>query len=184
MSTADLPHLASPLAVPKDTIAVSEALLAKVLEPYSHKGCRYLLDAEYQATENSVVALGNFSIAEPAYIRSTGHFNTVELFMCFNQLAYSAFAPAIANEQIPEFRGWSLADYLNNQLPSMFVKTASSRFKTPINAQSFSARLVSADFEVIERTMRYLKVPCAIEFWDDAGGAASGEVELAVINIP
>ena len=167
-----------------DTISIAEDLLIRVLEPYSYKGCRYLIDAEYRATADSVRAHGNFCIAESAYIRSTGHFNAVELIMCFNQLAYAAFAPAILNEEIPVFRGWSMSDYFDYQLPSMLIKTTSTRFRRPINAHKFSARLLCRDFQIIERTWRYLLVPCAIEFWDENGGAASGEIELAVLNIP
>lgn len=148
---------------------IPEDLLVKVLEPYSYKGCRYLLDAEYEATETSVSAVGNFSIKEPAYIRDTGHFNAAEWVLCFNQLAYSAFAPAILNEVIPEFRGWSIEDYFNYQLPSMLIKTTKSRFKRPIKSQKFSARLLCRDFEVVDRTIRYLKIPCTVEFWDEDG---------------
>ncbi|WKG01707.1 FcoT family thioesterase [Mycolicibacterium sp. HK-90] len=166
------------------TAPIPEDLLVKVLEPYSYKGCRYLLDAEYEATETSVFAIGNFSIKEPAYIRDTGHFNAAEWVLCFNQLAYSAFAPAILNEQIPEFRGWSIDDYFNYQLPSMLIKSTASRFKRPIKSRRFSARLLCKDFEVVDRTIRYLKIPCTVEFWDEDGGSASGEVELAALNIP
>lgn len=167
-----------------DTAPIPEDLLSKVLEPYAYKGCRYLIDGHYQATEDSVLAYGTFSIDEPAYIRATGHFNAVELVMCFNQLAYSAFAPAIVNEEIPQLRGWSIADYFDLQLPSMLIKNTKSRFKRPINAKKFYARLLCKDFQVVERTFRYLSVPCAIEFWDDEGGYATGEVELAALNIP
>ncbi|OMC29573.1 hypothetical protein A5740_17615 [Mycobacterium sp. GA-1841] len=166
------------------TAPIPEELLVKVLEPYSYKRCRYLLDAEYEASETSVFALGNFSIKEPAYIRDTGHFNAAEWVLCFNQLAYSAFAPAILNEQIPEFRGWSMEDYFNYQLPSMLIKSTASRFKRPIRSHKFSARLLCNDFEVVDRTIRYLKIACKVEFWDEDGGAASGEVELAALNIP
>lgn len=167
-----------------DTAPIEEHLLVKVLEPYAYKGCRYLQDASYKATEDSVLAYGNFSINEPAYIRSTGHFNAVELIMCFNQLAYSAFAPAILNEEIPVLRGWSIADYFDLQLPSMLIKNTASRFKSIIHAQQFSARLLCQDFEVVDRRLRYLSIKCGIEFWDEFGGAASGEVELAALNIP
>lgn len=167
-----------------DMAPIAEDLLARVLEPYVYKNSRYLIDAEYNATENSVLAYGNFSIGDPSYIRSTGHFNAVEWVLCFNQLAYSAFAPAILNEEIPVLRGWSIDDYFNYQLPSMLIKTTASRFRRPINANKFSARLLCKDFEVIERSWRYLKIPCAIEFWDEEGGSASGEVELAALNIP
>ncbi|MEI7714530.1 MAG: FcoT family thioesterase [Mycobacterium sp.] len=163
---------------------IAEDLLARVLEPYACKGSRYLIDATCRATEDSVLAYGNFSIGDSSYIRSTGHFNAVEWVLCFNQLAYSAFAPAILNGEIAALRGWSIDDYFNYQLPSMLIKNTASRFKRPINAQKFSARLLCKDFEVIERTWPYLKVPCAIEFWDEQGGAASGEVELAALNIP
>jgi len=73
-------------------------------------------DAQYSATEDSMLAYGNFTIGDSAYIRSTGHFNAVELIICFNQLAYSAFAPAVLNEEIRVFRGWSIDDYCQYQL--------------------------------------------------------------------
>lgn len=184
MSTINLTPIDQAGREPIDTAPIPEDLLVKVLEPYAYKGCRYLIDAEYKATENSVLAYGNFTVPESAYIRSTGHFNAVELLLCFNQLAYSAFAPAIVNEEIPVLVGWSIEDYFNYQLPSMLIKTTSSRFRRPINAHKFSARLLCENFEVINRSLRYLKVPCAIEFWDDDGGSAFGEVELAALNIP
>lgn len=167
-----------------DTAPIEEHLLVKVLEPYAYKDCRYLIDASYKATADSVLAYGNFSISEPAYIRSTGHFNAAELILCFNQLAYSAFAPAILNEEIPVLRGWSISDYFDLQLPSMLIKNTASRFKRMIHAQKFSARLLCQNFEVVDRRLRYLSIQCSMEFWDEYGGAASGEVELAALNIP
>ena len=104
--------------------------------------------------------------------------------MCFNQLAYSAFAPAILNEEIPVLRGWSISDYFDLQLPSMLIKNTASRFKRMIHAPAFSARLQCQNFQVVDRRMRYLNIECSIEFWDEFGGAASGEVELAALNIP
>ncbi|MBY0443227.1 MAG: FcoT family thioesterase [Mycobacteriaceae bacterium] len=184
MSRAETTHPGQTLTESTETIPIAESLLSKVLEPYSYKGCRYLLDAQYQATENSVLAYGNFRIEESAYIRSTGHFNAVELVLCFNQLAYSAFAPAIINNAIPALRGWSIDDYYRHQLSSMLIRRTSSQFKKPINPQKFSARLLCQNFQVIERSWRYLLVPCTIEFWDEDGGAASGEIDLAALNIP
>ncbi|MHA7665967.1 FcoT family thioesterase [Mycolicibacterium sp. HS_4_1] len=184
MSTLDLKS--NDLADPADeeTSPIAEDLLARVLEPYSYKGCRYLIDAQYRATDDSMLAVGNFSIPEPVYIRSTGHFNAVELVLCFNQLAYSAFAPAVARGEVAGMRGWSVEQYFEHQLPSMLIRATSSRYKRPINAQKFSARLVCKDIEIVERTWRYLKIPCAIEYFDEDGGSAFGEFELAVLNIP
>lgn len=176
--------IASPHPALSDAAPIAEDVLATVLEPYTYKGCRYLVEAVSQAEADSVLAQGTFTIAESAYIRSTGHFNAVELVLCFNQLAYSAFAPAIGDGIIPAFRGWGLEDYCKHQLSSMFIRTSSSRFKRPIDANKFSARLECRNFEIVQRTVRYLRVPCAIEFWDEQGGSAFGEFELAALNIP
>lgn len=184
MSNVELATCIPDSAQSTDTVPIAENLLSRVLEPYSYKGCRYLLDAESKATADSVLAYGNFRINESAYIRSTGHFNAVELVLCFNQLAYSAFAPAIINKEIPALRGWSIDDYYQHQLASMLIRSAASRFRKPINPRKFSARLLCHDLQVVERRWRYLLVPCAIEFWDEDGGAASGEIELAALNIP
>lgn len=167
-----------------DTVPIAEDLLSTVLEPYSYKGCRYLINAECKSTADSVLAYGNFRIDESAYIRGTGHFNAVELLLCFNQLAYSAFAQGVVNEDISVLRGWSIAHYCKHQLSGMLIKSTSSLFKRPINPQKFSARLVSQDFQIVERTSRYLLLPSTIEFWDENGGAATGEVELVALNIP
>lgn len=137
MSHTDLTPCTRVLAS-SGTVPIAEELLARVLEPYSCKGCRYLIDAQYSATEDSVLAYGNFTIGESAYIRSTGHFNAVELILCFNQLAYSAFAPAVLNEEIRVLRGWSIDDYCQHQLSSMLIRKASSRFRKPLNPQKLS----------------------------------------------
>ena len=112
MSTTEL---TSPMGAAESagTERIPEELLTRVLEPYAYKGCRYLTDATYRATGDSMYATGNFSIPESVYIRSTGHFNAVELVLCFNQLAYSAFAPAVRRGEIDGFRGWSIDDYFD-----------------------------------------------------------------------
>ncbi|GAA2406829.1 FcoT family thioesterase [Mycolicibacterium llatzerense] len=183
MSTTEL---TSPMdtAESAGTEQIPEELLARVLEPYAYKGCRYLTDATYRASGDSMYATGNFSIPESVYIRSTGHFNAVELVLCFNQLAYSAFAPAVRHGEIDGFRGWSIDDYFENQLSSMLIRSTASRYKRQIDAGKFSARLTCEGIEVVERSWRYLKVPCAIEFYDADGGSAFGEFELAILNIP
>lgn len=66
----------------------------------------------------------------------------------------------------------------------MLIRSTASRYKRQIDARRFSARLTCEGIEVVERSWRYLKVPCAIEFHDDDGGSASGEFELAILNIP
>lgn len=187
MSGADITassETALPRVQPRHTAPIAEDLLAQALEPYSYKGCRYLLDAEYGLAADSVTAHGNFSIGDSAYIRSTGHFNAVELTLCFNQLAYTTFAHGTANGDISAFRGWSVADYCHHQLSSMLIKSASSRFRRPIDANRFSAALYAHDFQIVERAHRCLRFQNIVEFWDQSGGSATGAFEIVVINIP
>lgn len=165
-------------------VPIAEDVLSRVLEPYSYKGCRYLTDAEYGITSDAVHAQGSFGINESAYIRSTGHFNAVELVLCFNQLAYSAFAQGVVNEDIWAFRGWSFEDFCRNQLAGMLIKSTSSRFRRLVDSRHFSARLQARDFHIVDRSSRYLQFHSTIEFWDESGGSASGEFEIAVLNIP
>ncbi|MFW3112487.1 hypothetical protein MHAE_01820 [Mycobacterium haemophilum DSM 44634] len=44
--------------------------------------------------------------------------------------------------------------------------------------------MVSRDFEIVERTWRYLLFSNTIEFWDENGGAATGDFEISILNIP
>lgn len=184
MSHTDVTPSAQSAVESMATVPIAEDLLARILEPYSYKGCRYLIDAEFKAANDAVLAYGNFRIDDSAYIRSTGHFNAVELILCFNQLAYCAFAQGVVNDDISAFRGWSIADYCEHQLSSMLIKSASSRFRRPINPRAFSARLLCQDLRIVDQKSRYLLVPSTVEFWDEDGGAASGEVELVALNIP
>ena len=167
-----------------DTVAIAEDLLSRVLEPYSYKGCRYLIDAECKSTADSILTYGNFGIEESAYIRGTGHFNAVELVLCFNQLAYSAYAQCVVNDDISALWGWSIEDYCENQLSSVLIKSTSSQFKRQINPRKFSARLHTHDLRIVERSWRYLQLSNTIQFWDDNGGFATGEFEIAILNIP
>jgi len=177
----------STLIQPLREFRIEPEFVGEVLKPY-RPNCRYLKSAkavfEGEPSWETLTTEGEFGIGESCYIDDTGHFNAVEFVLCFNQLAYCAFAPAVLNGEIAALRGWSIEDYFNYQLPSMLIKTTASRFKRQINASKFSARLSCKDFEVVERSLRYLKIPCAIEFWDEQGGSASGEVELAALNIP
>ncbi|WP_424399102.1 FcoT family thioesterase [Mycobacterium uberis] len=167
-----------------DAFPIAENLLGRVLEPYSYKRCRYLIDAMYRATADSVLAYGNFRIDESAYIRGTGHFNAVELVLCFNQLGYSTYAQGVVSNDISALRNWSITDYCRNQLSSILIKSTSSQFKKLINPQKFSARLHVHNLRIVDRTWRYLQLSNTIEFWDDNGGSATGEFEVAILNIP
>ncbi|SKV74403.1 Probable fatty acyl CoA thioesterase type III FcoT [Mycobacteroides abscessus subsp. abscessus] len=79
---------------------------------------------------------------------------------------------------------WSIDDYCENQLASMLIKSTSSRFRRLVNPRQFSARLQARDFHIVDRSWRYLQFHSTIEFWDQDGGSAAGEFDIAVLNIP
>ncbi|MBL1368265.1 hypothetical protein JL858_18920, partial [Acinetobacter baumannii] len=45
-------------------------------------------------------------------------------------------------------------------------------------------RLQARDFHIVDRSWRYLQFHSTIEFWDQDGGSAAGEFDIAVLNIP
>jgi hypothetical protein len=184
MSGAKATTSAPPKFESMDTAPITEDVLSTVLECYSYKGCRYLIDAEYGATHDSLLANGNFTIGDSAYIRNSGHFNAAEMVICFSQLMYCALAQGTANKDISAFHGWSIDDYYKIQLPGILIKSTSSVFRRPINPRQFSARFQARDFRIIERTCRYLQFQSTIKFWDKEGGAATSEYEIAVLDIP
>ncbi len=92
-----------------------------MLEPYSCKGCRYLIDAQYSATEDSVLPMATSRSVSPPIFEASGTTRRTSI-LCFNQLAYSAFAPAVLNEEIRVLRGWSIDDYCQHQLSSMLIR--------------------------------------------------------------
>ncbi|MEO1375818.1 MAG: FcoT family thioesterase, partial [Cyanobacteria bacterium J06635_10] len=50
----------------------------------------------------------DFSIPESCYIDDTGHFNSVEFNICYNQLFYIIIAYLIKNQLLEVMKDWNL----------------------------------------------------------------------------
>ncbi len=109
------------------TDVLSQDLLTSFLEPYK-EDCKYLKKAEFHypdprnildksKIENQVLWLikADFSIAESCYIADTGHFNSVEFNICYNQLFYVMIAYLIENQLLSVMKHWDLKIYKRRQ---------------------------------------------------------------------
>lgn len=162
------------------TVPVDDALLARVLAPY-FPSCRYLHSAEAVFDQSGPPALlrGELSIPTSCYIDDTGHFNSVEFNICYNQLIYTLMAQCVVSRVTAPFAAMSLDEYLRRQLPDVLIHDFASKFKQPMGIGRFFGE-VRID-EVRDRR-RFLFVRTTVRFWDDGGGASEGAVSLAIVD--
>lgn len=170
---------------------VDSSFMKKVLNPYMPH-TTYLTNASLVICyndDNSIFAIkgyGDFSIPQSCYIDDTGHFNAVEFNICYNQLAYVTFAEAIKEGYLQKFSpnlyknsNFELEAYLENQLSSMLIVKFNSKFLKGINSRSFSAEFT---IEKISARKGSSFSNTKIEFFDDFGGSANGNILLAYAN--
>lgn len=162
---------------------VDGALLDSVLTPYK-LDCRYLKQAivEVGGPDGTVATIrGELGIPHSCYIDDTGHFNSVEFNICYNQLVYVLMAQLVVSEVTPYFAAMSLGEYLERQLPDVLIHDFSSKFKRPLDMRRFGGRVT---IRTTAKRSRFLFVRTECEFADDAGGAARGDVTLAIVDRP
>jgi FcoT-like thioesterase domain len=157
-----------------------DILMEKVLEVYFPQ-FRYLKHSEFSYPEIK----GKFEIPSSFYVTSTGHFNGIEAILCYNQLAFTFFANSI-EKKIPELMRLdpvSLEDFVSTrQLPDSYIaKINSLKFKRPIDSLNFYGELKLIRPSKLGRTA-FLSTK--INFWDDHGGSASGDILLAFVSQP
>ncbi|ADI03641.1 hypothetical protein SBI_00520 [Streptomyces bingchenggensis BCW-1] len=162
------------------------ALRERVLRPY-RTNCRYLGPAEVRLENEAVTASGTFRIGESCYIDDTGHFNAVEFNICFNQIAYYLIAKCAQNRLPPVFAAWTLDDYWQRQLSDILITRFTSRFHRAIRGQEFRGELSFTDFKL--RSGENGRAPLALiesecRFWDKGGGRCTGEIQIALTNLP
>jgi len=168
---------------------VHETLLADILSPYKSYAT-YLKDAviidrtnetafppdEKKHLKALVTARGRFKIPEPCYIDDTGHFNSVEFNICFNQLAYVLMAQCLREKLLKKLASYSYNFYKEKQLSSMFIVNFFCQFRKPINAQRFWGDLSLTKISVRGHSI-FIRAYCA--FYDELNGFADGDVLLA-----
>ncbi|NEP12522.1 MAG: hypothetical protein F6K14_20400 [Symploca sp. SIO2C1] len=170
---------------------VSPDLLKRFLEPYK-ENCKYLKQARFQYPEpingseisgSSNVNIGymqaDFSIPDSCYIADTGHFNSVEFNICYNQLFYIMIAYLVEHQLFPAMADWNVESYQYYQLSNFLITRFSSAFKKPINSDHFQGTLSIHKYSTRGHLIM-LKTSCA--FYDQNGGWAEGDINIAVLN--
>ncbi|KVE32646.1 FcoT family thioesterase [Burkholderia sp. TSV86] len=160
-------------------------LRSQVLSAYFDTA-RYLKSADICVNPGDhgkvVSSRGIFSIPESCYIQSTGHFNSVEFNICYNQIMYDTIAHASKYGLTSYFSAWGVEGFFLRQLPDILITRFHSRFSRPIEPTQFHGEfsILSARLHRACKSFLYLKTDC--RFFDNANGEAIGEVDLAITN--
>ncbi|GAB1537958.1 fatty acyl CoA thioesterase FcoT [Scytonema sp. NUACC21] len=170
---------------------VNQNLLEIFLEPYK-QDCKYLKKAQFQYLEtnnlldrsksshqNSWSIKADFSIPESCYIADTGHFNSVEFNICYNQLFYVMIAYLLEKKLLDVMKDWNLETYKRRQLSDFLIVKFSSIFKKPINSNNFQG-ILSINKYSARGDLIMLKTSCT--FFDRNDGWSEGDVTIAILN--
>lgn len=165
---------------------VSAELLALVQAPYKPH-CRYISSALVERFDDKddndgnklVEARAEFGIPESCYIDETGHFNSVEFNLCYNQLIYTLIAQCAAKGLLDALGNMTVEEFLQRMLPDVLIHDFACRFVKPMDRRSFAGTL-----SVVEATdhghVILLRTRC--EFSDGLGGLSLGNVSLAIVD--
>ncbi len=153
---------------------VEQSNLENIIRMYVPE-CRYLVSAELDFP----IAKGLFKIPTSFYVSDTGHFNAVELIICYNQLAYVLFAEYIKVGLIKEFREFPFEKFKQSKLASncFIVGMNNVKFRRPINPREFRGNIKVV--EVISKknnSLYFLKTE-----YDFENGKQTGEIDLALV---
>jgi hypothetical protein len=168
-----------------ENLAVDPQLLTAILSPYKPH-CRYLREVYVEIPQEGAAdpqflarATGEFAILESCYIDDTGHLNSVEVNICYNQIMYVLFARCVEGRILPALRHMTLDDYKQRQLPGVLIHGYTSTFKRPIGASSFNGEMGVTS--AVHKS-QFILFKTFFRFWDDRGGHAEGDVSLALIE--
>ncbi|MCH9674425.1 MAG: FcoT family thioesterase [Gammaproteobacteria bacterium] len=175
-------------------VSVDPQLLDSVLSPYHRTETDYLKSAcvgTFQPSKVPTIAAltGSYSIPSSCYIDATGHFNAVELIICYNQLAYALFGHLVSTNALIDLpvgnrteeadaalRGMTFEKFRKHQLALMFILKTNLAFRGFIEPSQFGGT-VGIEKIFYRRKTFFITTHC--NFFDDAGGNAGGEILLA-----
>lgn len=171
-------------ARPEQTFATDQELLARVLAPYKDH-CNYLLTAEVSKTAGGLSRVrASFAIPESCYIDDTGHLNSVEVNIAYNQMMYYLVAKSVKERLLSGFASWTLDDFWRHQLPDILIARFASRFQRPVNPRDFSGEMEFRSVDLRSPGGRpLLMATTAYRYWDTEGGRCDGDATLAFVNI-
>jgi hypothetical protein len=164
---------------PNGVVTFDPVMLDKVLSPYK-PNCRYLVGGTVRHDPSRtplIEAQGEFRIPESCYIADTGHFNSVEFNLCYNQIAYCAMAQALERGWIGVHCDWNLDEFLHRQLSDCMIVEFSSKFRKPLNARHFRGVF---GLEKIKRARDVLLLFTSGRYEDDDGATSTGSVTFAL----
>ncbi|MGW3204270.1 (2E)-enoyl-ACP glycyltransferase [Streptomyces sp. NPDC001135] len=160
-------------------------LLKRVLSPYKTH-CTYLKSAVVTARPERVSARCEFAVPESCYIDDTGHLNSVEVNIAYNQMMYYLVAKSVQEKLLAGFEDWTLDDFWRHQLPDILIARFAGTFRRPVDPRSFFGEM-----EFLNVTRRepgggkpFLHAETSYRYWDAHGGRCDGEATLAFVNIP
>ncbi|MCP3804807.1 FcoT family thioesterase [Allokutzneria sp. A3M-2-11 16] len=160
-----------------------EDLLREVLRVYKPH-CRYVKEIGV-STSGRLSATAVLEIPESCYIDDTGHLNAAEVNICFNQMLYHLVAYSVKHRAGEVFGDWTMADFRRRQLADIVITRFACAFRRPIDPLRFQAELV------VERVARrgtrrdgapLVLMETAFRFWDEGGGAASGNAQVILVE--
>jgi hypothetical protein len=162
-----------------------DALLERVLTPYKDH-CKYLRSAVVTETDGRAFARCEFEIPESCYIDDTGHLNSVEVNICFNQMMYYLVARSVQDGLAAAFADWTLDDFFKHQLPDLLIARFAANFRRPVDPREFSGEM---EFRSVTRRTPaggspFLHAETAFRYWDAGSGRCDGEATLAIVNVP
>ncbi|MGP4112733.1 FcoT family thioesterase [Streptomyces sp. 4N509B] len=165
----------------------SATLLDRVLRVYKPH-CRYLRSANVLPGGEPLRAACDFEIPESCYIDDTGHFNSVEFNICYNQSLYWLLATSVRDRLLPVLSGWTMDDFWARQLPDIYIAAYEAVFHTPMRGRE----LFHGEIEVRRTRHRrptaarpgVIWLDTAVRFWEQGGGQCDGRIRIAVTNLP
>ncbi|MEV7977587.1 FcoT family thioesterase [Streptomyces sp. NPDC086519] len=167
------------------TYATDEELLARVLVPYKDN-CKYLRSALVTAGAGLSAVRCEFAIPESCYIDDTGHLNSVEANIAYNQMMYYLVAMSVREGLLTGFGSWTPDDFWRHQLPDILIARFAGSFRRPVDPRAFSGEM---EFHSVTRRTPgggapFLHARTSYRYWDGDGGRCDGEATLAFVNVP
>ncbi|MFF3851258.1 FcoT family thioesterase [Streptomyces sp. NPDC002328] len=148
--------------------------------------CKYLKSAQVTAEAGLASARAEFAIPESCYIDDTGHLNSVEVNIAYNQLMYYLVAKSVKEGLMTGFASWTLDDFWRHQLPDILIARFAGNFRRPVNPRSFQGEM---EFRSVTRRAPsggapFLHAETSYRYRDADGGRCDGEATLAFVNVP
>lgn len=172
-------------------VTVSQEYLEHTLDCYLPH-VRYLRSARVECGEVGepfeselgnclAVARGEFSSRPPWYIRDTGHFNSIEFNICYNQLAFVLVGQCVElgavgalSAQLPKH------EFRDRMLPDIVISRYSVSFERPMRAPEFCASV--GIMKVISKMGRlFLQTTCWVGP-TQGNWCSRGDVMLAIVR--